>query len=65
MSLIGARNVGLTMAACLAEVGHQVRCADNDEARVSSLRGGPVPFFDPHFEKPVLTNAKVISAAVE
>jgi UDPglucose 6-dehydrogenase len=56
ISVIGAGYVGLTTAACLAEIGHHVRCADNDEAKLSLLRGGQMPFFEPHLEALVTAN---------
>src|SRR5712692_7673436 len=50
ISVIGAGYVGLTTAACLAEIGHTVRCADSDERKLDLLRSGQVPFFEPHLE---------------
>src|SRR5256885_7358703 len=48
ISVIGAGYVGLTTAACLAEIGHIVRCADNDERKLEILQSGQLPFFEPH-----------------
>jgi UDPglucose 6-dehydrogenase len=59
ISVIGAGYVGLTTAACLAEIGHTVRCADNDETKLGFLRDGHVPFFEPHLEELVTRNCKV------
>jgi UDPglucose 6-dehydrogenase len=56
ISVIGAGYVGLTTAACLAEIGHEVRCADNDEHKLNLLRSGQVPFFEPHLEDIVARN---------
>jgi UDPglucose 6-dehydrogenase len=58
ISVIGAGYVGLTTAACLAEIGHTVRCADNDEAKLGLLRSGHVPFFEPFLERLVVANCK-------
>lgn len=58
ISVIGAGYVGLTTAACLAEIGHNVRCADNDAAKLATLQAGKVPFFEPHLEKLVARNTK-------
>ena len=58
ISVIGAGYVGLTTAACLAEIGHQVRCADNDEAKLALLRDGQVPFFEPYLKELVVANSK-------
>jgi UDPglucose 6-dehydrogenase len=56
ISVIGAGYVGLTTAACLAEIGHHVRCADNDEGKLNLLRSGKMPFFEPHLDEIVHRN---------
>jgi UDPglucose 6-dehydrogenase len=43
VGVIGAGYVGLTTAACLAHLGHDVTCADIDEEKVARLRRGDVP----------------------
>lgn len=58
ISVIGAGYVGLTTAACLAQIGHHVCCADNDERKLELLRAGNVPFFEPHLEGLVSENCK-------
>jgi UDPglucose 6-dehydrogenase len=58
ISVIGAGYVGLTTAACLAEIGHSVHCADNDEAKLNMLRRAEMPFFEPHLEEIVARNYK-------
>jgi UDPglucose 6-dehydrogenase len=40
--------VGLVAAVCFAEIGHQVICVDNDEAKVKTLREGRLPIFERH-----------------
>lgn len=50
IGVIGAGYVGLTTAACLAEIGHSVFCADNDMAKIGSLKEGKLPFFEPHLD---------------
>ena len=44
--MIGAGYVGLTTAACLAHLGHEVRCSDADAVRVERLRSGEVPIVE-------------------
>ena len=44
--VIGSGYVGLVAAVCFAEMGHQVVCVDNDEARIKSLNEGGVPIFE-------------------
>jgi UDPglucose 6-dehydrogenase len=50
IAVIGAGYVGLTTAACLAEIGHKVSCAEGDAQKLALLKGGGVPFFEPHLE---------------
>jgi UDPglucose 6-dehydrogenase len=58
ISVIGAGYVGLTTAACLAEIGHNVCCADNDERKLNLLRAGNVPFFESHLERLISESRK-------
>ena len=46
LAVIGAGYVGLTTAACLAHLGHEVVCADIDPERVTRLRKGEVPILE-------------------
>ncbi|MGB7267048.1 MAG: UDP-glucose/GDP-mannose dehydrogenase family protein [Terracidiphilus sp.] len=46
--VIGSGYVGLVAAACFADMGHNVVCVDNDEARVKHLCEGGVPIFEEH-----------------
>jgi UDPglucose 6-dehydrogenase len=46
--VIGSGYVGLVAAVCFAELGHQVTCVDNDEAKVKTLSEGGVPIFERH-----------------
>jgi UDPglucose 6-dehydrogenase len=46
VAVVGAGYVGLTTAACLAHLGHEVICADLDEQRVRALRKGEVPILE-------------------
>jgi len=44
--VIGSGYVGLVAAVCFAEIGHQVTCVDNDEAKVKTLCAGGVPIYE-------------------
>jgi UDPglucose 6-dehydrogenase len=46
IAVIGAGYVGLTTAACFSKLGHDVVCADIDEARVAALSKGEVPIVE-------------------
>jgi len=59
ISVIGAGYVGLTTAACLAEIGHHVFCADNDAKKLNQVRSGQMPFYEPYLEGIVDRNREV------
>jgi UDPglucose 6-dehydrogenase len=50
VAIVGAGYVGLVTGACLAEIGHDVVCLDNDEQKIAALSTGHVPFFEPGLE---------------
>jgi UDPglucose 6-dehydrogenase len=50
LSVIGAGYVGLTTAACLAQVGHDVFCSESDVEKLAKLQDGVMPLFEPHLE---------------
>jgi len=51
LSVIGAGYVGLTTAACLAQVGHEVFCSESDLEKLTKLQNGVMPIFEPHLEE--------------
>jgi UDPglucose 6-dehydrogenase len=50
ISVIGAGYVGLTTAACLAQIGHDVFCSESDVEKLAKLESGVMPLFEPHLE---------------
>jgi UDPglucose 6-dehydrogenase len=46
IAVVGAGYVGLTTAACLARLGHDVVCADVDEEKVARLQKAEVPILE-------------------
>ena len=46
--VIGSGYVGLVAAVCFAEIGHNVICVDNNEAKVRQLQEGRVPIYEDH-----------------
>lgn len=55
ISVIGAGYVGLTTAACLAQIGHDVFCSESDVEKLNRLQTGVIPLFEPHLEKVIQT----------
>jgi UDPglucose 6-dehydrogenase len=53
ISVIGAGYVGLTTAACLAHIGHDVFCSESDEVKLRKLQGGIIPIFEPDLDRVV------------
>jgi UDPglucose 6-dehydrogenase len=58
LSVIGAGYVGLTTAACLAQIGHDVFCSESDAKKLAQLQNGVMPFFEPHLEDVIKTGKK-------
>ncbi|WP_208029189.1 UDP-glucose dehydrogenase family protein [Rhabdothermincola sediminis] len=53
IAVIGTGYVGLTTGACFAHLGHDVVCADVDEAKIERLRSGEVPILESGLEEMV------------
>jgi UDPglucose 6-dehydrogenase len=49
--VIGAGYVGLTAAACMSHLGHQVACVETDPGRLGQLRRGTVPIHEPGLDE--------------
>ncbi|MFY1690315.1 UDP-glucose dehydrogenase family protein [Plantactinospora sp. WMMB782] len=51
MSVVGCGYLGVTHAAGMAELGHQVIGVDVDAAKIATLAGGRSPFFEPGLDE--------------
>jgi UDPglucose 6-dehydrogenase len=57
ISVIGTGYVGLVTGSCLAEIGHEVVCTDNDASKLQILESGGLPIYEPGLDT-VIANAR-------
>jgi len=58
IAVVGAGYVGLTTAACLADLGNDVRVVEIDAAKVRALRRHRVHFYEPGLQELIERNAR-------
>ncbi len=51
ISIVGAGHVGLVTGACFADLGNQVVMVDHDQKKLTLLKKGQVPFYEPGLEE--------------
>ena len=51
ISVYGAGYVGLVQASCLANLGHEVVCAELNASRLAALAKGKTPFYEPGMDE--------------
>ncbi|MEO1193814.1 MAG: UDP-glucose/GDP-mannose dehydrogenase family protein [Pseudomonadota bacterium] len=56
IAIIGTGYVGLVSGVCLAELGHEVVCVDNNLDKVTRLQAGEVPIYEPGLDRLCASN---------
>jgi UDPglucose 6-dehydrogenase len=55
---VGTGYVGLVSGACLADLGHDVICIDNDARKIDGLNNGVIPIYEPGLDELVARNVE-------
>ena len=59
ITIVGTGYVGLASGTCLAEVGHEVICADISQEKINMLNNGKIPIYEPGLEEIIGKKAKI------
>ncbi len=58
ITVVGTGYVGLVLGTCMADMGHEVTCVDNDEDKITALLAGRVPIYEPGLDQLIERNVR-------
>jgi UDPglucose 6-dehydrogenase len=58
LAVVGTGYVGLVTGTCFADLGNEVICVDIDAEKISALKAGRIPIYEPGLEEMVRRNAE-------
>jgi UDPglucose 6-dehydrogenase len=58
IAMIGTGYVGLVSGVCFSDFGHDVICVDKDPAKITRLKAGEVPIYEPGLEQLMARNVE-------
>ena len=61
ITVFGCSYVGLTTAVAFANMGHDVMGVDTDASKITQLRRGDNPFFEPELQNRFKCNATIFN----
>lgn len=59
LAVVGVGYVGLVSGACFADFGHTVACYDADPKKMTALKAGSIPIYEPGLEEIVASNMRM------